>query len=226
MCMYCREPERWPARSWCTSSRPRLHCSRRLPLGPGSCLPWCPGGGRGPCPPCVPCYRLHDSRGVWRDVLLRELRRLLGQGVCELIPLAVQCAGTRCRWARTPAFAIAIRYRQTSAPITDRWAFGPACSRANDDWESVQTRTRSLGADEGQQDQLLQGPILPRWGRRHVPTMSPLYVPMAPFHRTSGDGCRWRPVSFRRIVSSISRWTGRVVTKAMHYGSGAWISTT
>ena len=53
------------------------------------------------------------------------------------------------------------------------------------------------------------GPILPRWGRRHVPTMSPLYVPMAPFHRTSGDGCRWRPVSFRRIVSSISRWTGR-----------------
>ena len=53
------------------------------------------------------------------------------------------------------------------------------------------------------------GPILPRWGRRHVPTMSPLYVPTAPFHRTSGDGCRWRPVSFRRIVSSISRWTGR-----------------
>ena len=64
-----------------------------------------------------------------------------------------------------------------------------------------------------------QGPILPRWGRRHVPTMSPLYVPMAPFHRTSGDGCRWRPVSFRRIVSSISRWTGR----GCNQGYALWV---
>ena len=63
------------------------------------------------------------------------------------------------------------------------------------------------------------GPILPRWGRRHVPTMSPLYVPTVPFHRTSGDGCRWRPVSFRRIVSSISRWTGR----GGNQGDALWV---
>ena len=65
----------------------------------------------------------------------------------------------------------------------------------------------------------IKGPILPRWGRRHVPTMSPLYVPTAPFHRTSGDGCRWRPVSFRRIVSSISRWTGR----GGNQGDALWV---
>lgn len=70
-----------------------------------------------------------------------------------------------------------------------------------------------------ERSQRLLGPILPRWGRRHVPTMSPLYVPMAPFHRTSGDGCRWRPVSFRRIVSSISRWTGR----GGNQGDALWV---
>ena len=98
-----------------------------------------------------------------------------------------------------------------------------------DEGDSSALDTSDSSKPDGSESAMLediQGPILPRWGRRHVPTMSPLYVPMAPFHRTSGDGCRWRPVSFRRIVSSISRWTGRVVTKAMHYGSGAWISTT
>ena len=32
-----------------------------------------------------------------------------------------------------------------------------------------------------------QGPILPRWGRGHVPTTSPLYVPTSPFRRTGAQ---------------------------------------
>ena len=57
----------------------------------------------------------------------------------------------------------------------------------------------------------LLGPILPRWGRRHVPTMSPLYVPTAPFHRTSGqrvvDPIRWR-VQFSSLEPMTSQYSG------------------
>ena len=46
-----------------------------------------------------------------------------------------------------------------------------------------------------------QGPILPRWGRGHVPTTSPLYVPTSPFGRTGAQWCR-RCSELAKICSS------------------------
>ena len=64
----------------------------------------------GPMQSRVPCYRLHDIRRQAGTFCCGSSDASLARASASSFSLAGQCAGTRCRWARTPAFAIAIRY--------------------------------------------------------------------------------------------------------------------
>ena len=155
--------------------------------------------------PCTGSSRTGLSNGVWNFVnRSSSLRDLRGGG--PLAPPPTPPAGRVS--IQTPAGRGLMITLYLLLPTTVHVASNQHLAFLSS--LSYDIRTPQTGA---------QGPILPRWGRRHVPTMSPLYVPMAPFHRTSGDGCRWRPVSFRRIVSSISRWTGR----GGNQGDALWV---
>ena len=96
-------------------ARPRLRCGRLFQWGRDLALHDVPveaGAPRGsPGLPCIPRHRLHDSRGVRRDVLLRELRRLLGQGVCTLVPRQV----TVCRYPLQVGPHACVRHSMTSS---------------------------------------------------------------------------------------------------------------
>ena len=70
-----------------------------------------------------------------------------------------------------PATAVAEENEEQSGTEADgeRQFLGVAQQRSR--WE----KSKQVGLQWRIAD---QGPILPRWGRRHVPTMSPLYVPI------------------------------------------------
>ena len=92
---------------------------------------------------------------------------------------------TPARYSRTRGHRLKLSKEQAKSRVR-RHCFSV---RVINDWNALPSEV--VLASSLNQFKSRLGPILPRWGRGHVPTTSPLYVPTSTFRRTGAQWCRW-----------------------------------